>query len=53
MSDDELQGNWRTQLAVIAAMGARPCSGALIVLFFSYVGDYRRANDGLRNCNNY
>lgn len=37
LSDDELQGNWRTQLAVIAAMGARPCSGALIVLLFSYV----------------
>ena len=37
LSNEELQGNWRTQLAVIAAMGARPCSGALIVLLFSYV----------------
>ncbi|HGJ5866727.1 nickel/cobalt transporter [Arsenophonus nasoniae] len=37
LSDEELQSNWRTQLAVIAAMGARPCSGALIVLLFSYV----------------
>ncbi|RDA61289.1 nickel transporter [Hafnia paralvei] len=28
---------WRTQLAVVAAMGMRPCSGAILVLLFSKV----------------
>ncbi|EIC82480.1 nickel/cobalt transporter [Serratia sp. M24T3] len=38
-SDSQLQsGNdWRTQIAVVLAMGLRPCSGAIMVLLFSKV----------------
>ncbi|CNF17204.1 nickel/cobalt transporter [Yersinia nurmii] len=38
-SDEELQaGNdWRTRLAVILAMGMRPCSGAIMILLFAKV----------------
>ncbi len=35
-------GGWRTRLAVVAAMGFRPCSGAVLVLLFAKVlGVYR------------
>ncbi|MEE4407784.1 MULTISPECIES: nickel/cobalt transporter [unclassified Serratia (in: enterobacteria)] len=38
-SDSELQagGDWRTQTAIVLAMGMRPCSGAVLVLLFSKV----------------
>lgn len=38
-SEAELQasGDWRTRLAVVVAMGLRPCSGAILVLLFSKV----------------
>ncbi|MFI8416621.1 nickel/cobalt transporter [Serratia sp. NPDC078593] len=40
-SDNELQAgsDWRTQLAIVLAMGMRPCSGAILVLLFSKVID--------------
>lgn len=31
------EGGWRTQAAVVLAMGLRPCSGAIMVLLFSKV----------------
>lgn len=36
-SDSELQAgsDWRTQTAIVLAMGMRPCSGAIMVLLFS------------------
>ena len=38
-SDSELQAgsDWRTQAAIVLAMGMRPCSGAILVLLFSKV----------------
>lgn len=38
-SDAELQAgsDWRTQAAIVLAMGMRPCSGAILVLLFSKV----------------
>ncbi|AJI95980.1 high-affinity nickel-transport family protein [Yersinia ruckeri] len=38
-NDEELQASddWRTRLAVILAMGMRPCSGAIMVLLFAKV----------------
>ncbi|MCG8709454.1 nickel/cobalt transporter [Brenneria sp. 4F2] len=30
-------GNWRTRLMIVLAMGMRPCSGAILVLLFSKV----------------
>ncbi|AHG19049.1 nickel transporter [Chania multitudinisentens RB-25] len=38
-SDAELQAgsDWRTQVAIVLAMGMRPCSGAILVLLFSKV----------------
>jgi len=38
-SDTELQAgsDWRTQTAIVLAMGMRPCSGAILVLLFSKV----------------
>jgi nickel/cobalt exporter len=38
-SDSQLQAGtgWRTQAAVVLAMGLRPCSGAIMVLLFSKV----------------
>ncbi len=40
-SQEELQrgDGWRTRLAVVFAMGLRPCSGAILVLLFSKVID--------------
>jgi len=37
--DRQLQGavDWRAQLAIVFAMGLRPCSGAIMVLLFSKV----------------
>ncbi len=32
---DQIRGGWREQLSVVAAVGIRPCSGALIVLAFA------------------
>ena len=32
---DQVRGGWREQLSVVAAVGIRPCSGALIVLAFA------------------
>jgi len=32
---DQIRGSWREQLGVVAAVGMRPCSGALIVLAFA------------------
>ena len=29
------QGDWKTRLGVILAIGARPCSGAIMILLFS------------------
>lgn len=31
----ESQGDWKTRLGVILAIGARPCSGAIMILLFS------------------
>ncbi len=31
----DIRGNWREQLAVVLAVGLRPCSGALVVLVFA------------------
>ncbi|WP_313162201.1 nickel/cobalt transporter [Kosakonia cowanii] len=31
------QGDWKTRLGVILAIGARPCSGAIMILLFSNV----------------
>ncbi|ATA22986.1 nickel transporter [Brenneria goodwinii] len=38
-SQEELNqdGNWRTRLTIVLAMGLRPCSGAILVLLFSKV----------------
>ncbi|MCW2475619.1 nickel/cobalt transporter [Candidatus Symbiopectobacterium sp. NZEC151] len=38
-SQEELQrgDGWRTRLAIVCAMGLRPCSGAILVLLFSKV----------------
>lgn len=38
-SAQELQagGDWRTRLAIVLAMGMRPCSGAIMVLLFAKV----------------
>ncbi|HEK3090259.1 TPA: nickel/cobalt transporter [Proteus mirabilis] len=36
VTSNELQGNWSAQLLVLFAIGSRPCSGALLVLLFSY-----------------
>lgn len=38
-SDEQLQAgaDWRMQMAVVLAMGLRPCSGAILVLLFSKV----------------
>lgn len=38
-NDAELQagGDWRTQAAIVLAMGLRPCSGAILVLLFAKV----------------
>ena len=38
-SDSEIAAatTWKTQFAVVAAMGMRPCSGAILVLLFSKV----------------
>ncbi len=38
-SDSELQAgsDWRTQAAIVLAMGMRPCSGAIMVLLFTKV----------------
>lgn len=38
-SDSELQAgsDWRTQIAIVLAMGMRPCSGAILLLLFSKV----------------
>ena len=30
------KGNWKTRLGVILAIGARPCSGAIMILMFSH-----------------
>ena len=35
VSPDQTTGNWREKLAVVLAVGLRPCSGALVVLAFS------------------
>ncbi|MEG5323708.1 nickel/cobalt transporter [Enterobacter bugandensis] len=32
---DLTQGDWKTRLGVILAIGARPCSGAIMILMFS------------------
>lgn len=32
---DKVRGDWREQLGVVLAVGARPCSGALVVLVFA------------------
>ncbi len=32
---DMAQGDWKTRLGVILAIGARPCSGAIMILLFS------------------
>lgn len=32
---DLAQGDWKTRLGVILAIGARPCSGAIMILMFS------------------
>lgn len=32
---DQLRGDWREQLGVVVSVGIRPCSGALLVLFFA------------------
>ncbi|HEJ9659531.1 TPA: nickel/cobalt transporter [Proteus mirabilis] len=36
VTSNELQRTWRAQLLVLLAIGSRPCSGALLVLLFSY-----------------
>lgn len=36
-SHHQLQSNLKTQAIVVLSMGLRPCSGALLVLLFSYV----------------
>jgi ABC-type nickel/cobalt efflux system permease component RcnA len=36
---NDLKGDWREQLAVVLAVGLRPCSGALIVLVFALSQD--------------
>lgn len=33
--DVSTQGDWKTRLGVILAIGARPCSGAIMILLFS------------------
>lgn len=40
-SQDELHrgDDWRTRLAIVCAMGLRPCSGAILVLLFAKVID--------------
>ena len=35
MTAKDIRGDWREQLAVVLAVGLRPCSGALIVLVFA------------------
>jgi nickel/cobalt transporter (NicO) family protein len=35
VTPDQIHGGWREQLSVVAAVGIRPCSGALIVLAFA------------------
>lgn len=35
VTPDQLRGDWREQLGVVLAVGARPCSGALVVLVFA------------------
>jgi ABC-type nickel/cobalt efflux system permease component RcnA len=35
VTPDQLKGDWREQLGVVLAVGARPCSGALVVLVFA------------------
>lgn len=32
---DQVHGDWREQLGVVLGVGIRPCSGALLVLFFA------------------
>lgn len=32
-----LTSNWKTQLLVVISMGIRPCSGAILLLIFTYV----------------
>lgn len=36
ITSEDLPSQWRSQLAVLLAIGCRPCSGALLVLLFSY-----------------
>lgn len=35
MTAADVKGDWREQLAVVVAVGLRPCSGALVVLVFA------------------
>jgi ABC-type nickel/cobalt efflux system permease component RcnA len=35
VTPDQARGDWREQLGVVLAVGARPCSGALVVLVFA------------------
>ena len=35
VTPDQARGDWREQLGVVVAVGARPCSGALVVLVFA------------------
>lgn len=35
VTPDQVRGDWREQLGVVLAVGARPCSGALVVLVFA------------------
>jgi nickel/cobalt exporter len=35
VTPDQIRGDWREQLGVVLAVGARPCSGALVVLVFA------------------
>jgi len=35
VTPDQVRGDWREQLSVVLAVGARPCSGALVVLVFA------------------
>lgn len=35
VTPDQVKGDWREQLGVVLAVGARPCSGALVVLVFA------------------
>ncbi len=35
VGSDVTKGDWKTRLGVVMAIGARPCSGAIMILMFS------------------